>query len=98
MANDFLSGYHQQPRTAFAMEMGKLDQPMSRFLQFKFPEIYDEYLGEVYKISASGKMPTLQFGDFLKKIDWTQKFQSYSPQQRGEYPSRLSPPTRMLNY
>jgi len=81
------------PRYAYASMLPKLGQPMQRYYQPRFNELYDEYTG---MLAAN---PTLQFPDWLNQQNWLQRYQGVPGAMRGNYSSRsLTPATRFLSY
>lgn len=57
------------------------------FLQSIYSDLAAEY--------EADKTP-IQFRDWLGKQDWKQRLAGYSPEQRGEYPSRFRPRVKFL--
>lgn len=77
---------------------GRLNTPMQRFFQNRFSDVYGQYQGDLANEARGGKIPTSSFDDYLKGYDFTRKYLSYSPYQRGSNPALTAPRTRWLNY
>ena len=94
-----LSGFlEDRPQVAFGTYLPQRGR-MRDFFQRRYGDIYGEYQGLLGQQVLKGEMPTLRFVDFLRDIDWKQRYLGFSPYQRGEYPSRLTGgAARFLNY
>jgi hypothetical protein len=86
------------PEALYRRYLSGLNMPMRRFFESMYGNIYNEYQGALAGQAQGGGLPTMKFGDFLSGIDWTNRYYSYSPYQRGFNQSKFAPPTRYLNY
>ena len=98
MAANLQSFLGQNPQAVFQSKISGMASPMSRFWQPRYSDIYGQYMGQQAGQAMGGEIPTGDFSSFLNKYPWLQSFYSYSPQQRGSYPSRYAPPVRRLQY
>lgn len=90
----FLEG---TPQAAFMSFLPRLTRPMRRYFGRQYGDIYGQYMGALGKeAQRTGQLPTLQFMDFLRDYNFEQQFGGLAPQQRGFFPSQLTPRARWL--
>ncbi len=85
------------PSIAYQGAISFLPEYMRRFLTSRYGDIYSQYEGELGRQAQQG-LPTLTFDEYIQKIPWLQRYQGYSPFQRGENQSMYAPPARYLRY
>lgn len=82
----------------YMRRMPKFESPaMREYYEAQGPTIRREYLAQL-ATPTPGVPPVSDFGEFLSKYKWLEKYMMLPPRQRGAYPSRFAPPTRWLGY
>lgn len=84
--NPFLEFLEGEPRATYFSYQNQFGRsPRQRdFFQNQFADIYNEYLGQLGSQARGGQLPTLRFNDVLSGLNFDQRFQRLSPEQRGE--------------
>ncbi len=113
--SEFLSGMPQapqspQPSSYYTAFMPNLRQPVKKYYQPRFGDIYDEYeammarpqnfldIFNPYRASRQKDSSVTPFESFLSVYPFEQKYAGVSPWEKGMNPSRYAPPARFLYY
>lgn len=92
---NFLSGFAETPLGQRGLFSNLLEQQSKQARDFfapRFNELYNEYLGGLID------QPKGTFGGFLGDVNLSNRLGTFSPQQRGQFDRRLTPPTRSLHF
>lgn len=86
------------PMAVFQSAISGMSPQMRKFWEYKYGNIFNQYMGQQAKQAQQGAMPTGNFGEFLKPYNWLQEYAGYTPYQRGFRPSTYTPAVRKLSY
>lgn len=95
LQSGFLEGFGGTPlgqRGLFSNLLAKQPKRVRNVFEFRFNELYNEYLGGLFTD------PKQTFSGFLGGLNLPVRFGALSPQQRGVRARTLQPPTRSFNF
>jgi hypothetical protein len=81
---DFFEEPYGQPGAGYFSALPQSQTPVQqRFYQNRYPDVYNQFLGEAGGQIRAGQLPTLRFGNFAQNFPYQQSFATTPPLLRG---------------